>query len=66
MKEFNGYFFEEKEHRKQMKFVVVQRGDLDVNNAYGFRTKKDLNKFLKETYRDIEAVFEVKDITKPF
>lgn len=48
-----------------MKFLTIRRGDLDVNNAYAFRTKKDLNEYLKDTFRDIEAVFEIKDITKP-
>ena len=64
--EFNGYGFSEKTHRKKMKFVIIQRGDLDINNAYAFKSKRDLKKFLESEnhyQRGVWAVFEVKDIT---
>ena len=64
-KEFNGYSFDEKKMRKHMKFLVITDGDLDLNEAYAFRTKRSLNKYLKEYkgWKNIEAIFEIKDIT---
>jgi hypothetical protein len=62
--EFNGYDFSELKMRRKMKYVVITRGDLDINNAYAFKTKKELTEYLKEAHsREVEAVFEVKDIT---
>jgi len=63
-KDFSSYSFKEKEMRKQMKFLIVTRGDLDVNNAYAFRTKMSLKKHIKETRKDIQAVFEIKDLSE--
>lgn len=62
--EFNGYKFNDKYHRRQMKFIVIQRGDLDINNAYAFRNKRELVKFMKEgSLRENLAFLRVKDIT---
>ena len=65
--EFNGYTFEDKNHRKMMKYLVINKGDLDINNAYAFTNKKDLNDYMKATWtnRDesVLAVFEIKDLT---
>lgn len=64
MKEFNGYSFRDKNTRKRMKYVVISGGDLDINNAYAFKSKKDLNNYLKnESYREVLAVFKVEDLT---
>jgi hypothetical protein len=61
--EFNGYSFDEKYHRRQMKFIIIREGDLDLNNAYAFRNKTELIKFLKQgSWRETYAIFKVKDI----
>ncbi len=67
MKEYNGYSLQDKEIRKRTKFLIVTKGDLDLNGAYGFKTKKELLEFLKEDRssggRDrVEAVFKVEAI----
>lgn len=62
--EFNGYNFDELKDRKRMKYVVISDGDLDLNNAYGFSSKKALDKYIKdENYKTILAVFKVEDVT---
>ena len=63
-KEYNGWSLHEKEIRSRTKYLVVMSGDLDLNNAYGFKSKKELKEFLKDDYgRDrIEAVFKVEAI----
>jgi len=63
--EFNGYDFDNPQTRKKMKYLVVLEGDLDVNNAYAFSSKKELKEFFKESWdrEKVEAVFEIKDIT---
>lgn len=63
MKEYNGYDFNDKKTRKRMKYIVIFRGDLDLNGAYSFTNKKELKAYLKDTYKDVEAVFKVRDIT---
>lgn len=66
--EFNGFNFDEKKDRKKMKYLIVERGDLDINNAYALRNKKDLKDYLKgnkeKGFKEIMAVFEIKDLTK--
>lgn len=62
--DFNGYSFDKEKMRKAMKYIVITRGDLDLNGAYAYRNKSDLKKGIEGTYRKIEAVFEVKDITQ--
>ena len=64
--EFNGYDFDNEKTRKRMKYLVVTRGDLDLNGAYAFKSKKKLKSYLKNTFKEVEAIFEVKDITKLF
>ena len=65
MEEFNGFNFDDKQTRKKMKFIIVTRGDLDVNNAYAFKSKKELKEYCKSKYNQekIYAIFEIKDIT---
>jgi len=67
MIEFNGYSFSDKEMRKRMKYIIINDGDLDINNAYAFKSMKDLKEYIKETKNrwigKTLAVFEVKDIT---
>ena len=62
MGDFNGYDFSNPKARKRMKYLIITEGDLDVNNAYAFTSKKNLKAFLKESYKTVEAVFSVKDI----
>lgn len=61
--EFNGYSFGEPGTRKYMKYLVITNGDLDLNGAYAFQTRKDLNDYLKSSYKEVIAVFKIKDIT---
>jgi len=64
-KEFNGFNFDKKETRKRMKYLVISEGDLDINNAYAFQNKRELNSYLKAKYnKKTLAVFEIKDITE--
>lgn len=64
--DFNGYDFDDEKTRKRMKYLVIRSGDLDLNNAYSFRTKKEIPLFVKESHRDVFAIFEIKDITNKF
>lgn len=68
--EFNGYSFDEPDMRKKMKYVVVRSGDLDLNNAYAFKSYKELKAYMEEDYqyssRNVYAVFKIKDITNKF
>jgi hypothetical protein len=63
MKEFNGYNFDDKEIQGRMKYLVITKGDLDINNAYGFETKEDLIAYLKEDY-SYKAVLAIIKIDK--
>lgn len=66
-KDFNGYSFDDDKTRKCMKYVVINGGSLDLNGAYAFQSHKDLKKYLKEgthSYRGLQAIFKVKDVTK--
>lgn len=67
-KEFNGYSFDDEKMRREMKYLVITGGDLDLNGAYAFRTKRALKSYLKEqksfSWKGIQAVFQIKDITK--
>lgn len=67
MKEYNGWSLREKAIRDRTKYLVVTTGDLDLNNAYGFKSKKELMEFLKDNRsgmgtNNVEAVFKVKAI----
>lgn len=64
-KEINGYDFDDKATRKRMRYLVVLDGDLDLNGAYGFTSKRALKKYLKDSHKDVQAVFSVKSIEKP-
>lgn len=63
VKEFNGYSFGDSKTRKKMRYIVVFDGDLDINGVYGFKSLKDLRKYLKERTDKVKAVFKVEDIT---
>jgi hypothetical protein len=65
VKEFNGFAFRELEQRKRMKYVIVTKGDLDINNAYSFESEKKLQTYLDGNLdkTDIQAIFAVEDIT---
>ena len=64
MKEFNGYAFDLPEMRKRMRYIVVTKGDLDINNVYAFTNKKELQEYLADDWRkDVLAVFKIEDIT---
>jgi len=63
-KEFNGYNFRDKKHRKEMRYLVVTRGDLDINNCYAFKSLRSLKSYLKSRRGErVFAVFEIKDKT---
>ena len=61
--EFNGYSFDKPKMRKKMKYVVITRGDLDLNGAYAFTSKGAVRSYLHQTGKEVEAIFEVKDVT---
>jgi hypothetical protein len=63
--DFNGFMFDSPSMRKEMKFLVVRKGDLDINNAYSFMSQTDLDDYLAEPMAcdRVEAVFKVSDIT---
>lgn len=67
MKEYNGWSLREKATRDRTKFLVVMEGDLDLNNACGFKSKNELLAFLKGNRSNcgtkrIEAIFKVEAI----
>lgn len=70
MSDFNGWDFDNSigNNRKKMKYVVVMAGDLDVTNAVGCTSLKDVQLTVDhyDDYRPIEAVFKVEDITSSF
>jgi hypothetical protein len=76
-KDFNGYDFDDPEMRKRMKYVIVTGGDLDVNNVYAFTNKSNLRDYFylgensgrngqlnEYAFKEVQAIFEIKDITK--
>lgn len=60
-KDFNGYDFHDVQTRKRMKYIVITDGDLDLNGAYAFKSRHDLNEYLygNHYHRDVQAVFRV-------
>jgi len=66
--EFNGYHFSDKKNRKKMKYIIISDGDLDINEAFACRTKRDVKKVIdaEKGYKKTLAVFEVKDVTENF
>lgn len=42
------YDFGNEKIRKKYKYVVIKRGDLDINNAMMLRGKEDVRAYLKE------------------
>ena len=63
-KDFNGFHFDDPLMRKEMRYLVVTDGDLDLNGCYAFKNKTNLKEYLKNSsYKRIQAVFELKDLT---
>ena len=62
--EFNGYSFDNDKMRSRMRYLVVLKGDLDLNGVYAFKSKKDLAAFMQEDYNRerVQAVFMTKAI----
>ena len=57
------YDFDDKNKRKPYKFIVISKGDLDLNGAMLLKGKKDVNIYLKENEKygsGIEAILEIK------
>lgn len=66
MKEFKGYDFDDREMRPRMKYVIIRYGDLDINGAYAFRSKKDLREHLISPIMEVQAIFEINDVTDEY
>ena len=68
MKDFNGYDFDDAKMRKRMKFVVISKGDLDINNAYAFKSEVALKGYLKDNsdWRKPEAIFKIEDVSQKY
>ena len=64
--EFNGYQFTDPITRKRMKYLIITKGDLDINNAYSFKSSKELSEYCSNQYNKerILAIFTIKDITR--
>ncbi len=62
--EFNGYSFDDDKIRSRMRYLIVLKGDLDINGVYAFKSRKDLVEFMKEDYNRerVLAVFMAKAI----
>lgn len=60
--EWNGYDFDNEKTRRSMKYLVVLLGDLDINGAYAFKSKKELKEYIARGNCPM-AVFSVKDMT---
>lgn len=45
--DFNGYDFDDIKIAKQIKYIAVYDGDLDLNGCYGFRNKKEIRDYFK-------------------
>jgi len=52
--------FDIKTKRKKYKFIVITRGDLDVNNAMLLKEELSVKNYLKEAWEDILAIIEIK------
>ena len=67
---FNGYNFDKPSHRKKMKYLVVSDGDLDINNAYAYKSLTELRKSLLTEYKycnkKLLAIFKIEDVTTQF
>lgn len=63
-KDFNGYNFDDIQTRKRMKFIVITGGDLDLNGAYAFKSRRDLEEYLYRNIcrREVQAVFKVSPV----
>lgn len=47
-----------------MKFIVITGGDLDLNGAYAFKSRRDLEEYLYRNIcrREVQAVFKVSPV----
>jgi hypothetical protein len=67
MTEFNGYDFDDPKARKRMRYVIVFDGDMDLNGAYGCRSKKEVREYLKDAcWKKPMAIFHIADMTRDF
>ena len=67
MKKYNGWSLDEKDIAGRTKYIVILNGDLDINNAYGFKSKTDLKAFFfdaRSAYgrNHVQAIFKVEAI----
>ena len=65
--DFNGYSFREPKMRAAMRYLIIKEGDLDINNAYAFQSKKELLEYIKtsgDSLREILAIFEIKEFVQ--
>lgn len=60
---YNGYSFDDANTRKKMKYIIVLKGDLDLNGCYAFKSLRELREYLKDSHREVQAVFKIQDIT---
>lgn len=57
--DFNGYNFDKEDTQKRIKYVVIFEGDYDINGAYGIESKEELLSYLKNDYKEIQAIIKV-------
>lgn len=58
--DFNGFDFDNPQARKRMRYLVVTDSYLDLNNAYAFKNRRELDAYLREEHaREVRAVFKV-------
>jgi len=70
MSDFNGWDFSNDlgDNRRKIKYLVIADGDLDLNNAIGCKSIKDVKETIDyyDSFRSVSAVFKVDDITRKF
>lgn len=55
----NGYDFSAR-NQKRMRYMVVEHGDLDINNCYAYSNKREMEKAIKSgDHPKIIAAFKV-------
>lgn len=67
--EFNGYSFNDSKIRKEMRYLIVGHGDLDLNNAVAFQNLRGIKEYIKykkevSNFGEVWAIFAIKDLTK--
>lgn len=61
------FYFDSEQQRKKIRYLVVTDAYSDINRAYGFQSKEDLDSFMKGGRHPLQvrAVFKAEDITPP-